>query len=158
MVLWHCQIAGSTLETTSGREVAAAADDAVGNGDPYTSRPYSLWVMLLLYDSMMWTLPTQTWSPGSLIASGPSIDARRGSAYSVDLAWVDYDYDCVHPLDCHAYRDGDSHRGAYAMAAFRPSYRRLLYSVVSSASLFAVDCKTTRAPLPFPIAMNRPVR
>lgn len=35
MVMWHCQIAGSTLETAFWHEaVAAADDDAVGNDDP----------------------------------------------------------------------------------------------------------------------------
>lgn len=104
-----------------------------------------------------WTVQT-TWNPGSLIASGPSADARSDSAYFVGSTLVDYDYDYVCPLDCcHARHDDDSHRGrAYATAAFRPSYRRRWYLAVSYASPFAGDCRTTRAPPPSLVAANRP--
>lgn len=40
MMLWRCQIAGSTPETTSWREVVAAADDVVDSDDPCTLLPY----------------------------------------------------------------------------------------------------------------------
>jgi hypothetical protein len=52
-----------------------------------------------------------TWTPGALIASGPSIGAHHRLAYFVDSALEDYDYDYVCPLGCHGCHgvDGNHH-------------------------------------------------
>lgn len=77
-MLWRCQIAGSTLETVFWHEAVAAAvvgDDVVDSDDRYTLQP-SVMVALFSIDSIRSLNGQLTWSPGSLIASGPLTDAR----------------------------------------------------------------------------------
>lgn len=103
---------------------------------------------------------SRSWTPGALIASGPSTGGRHRSACFGAIAWAGCDYDYVPPLGCRERHGVDgSHRdldGPYVRAACRPSCRRPLCSAGSCVSLFGVDCKTRPGPPPFPAAVYPP--